>query len=135
MKVGDIMKAPVITVEPQQTAIEVLRLEREHKITHFPVVKKERLVGIVSDRSVREATTSPMVYQRLLDLLATVDVLPIEQLMETRVITVAPETSVVEAARLLLEHKIGCLPVVKDGRLVGIVTNSDLLQVLDKEAV
>ena len=132
MKVGDIMKAPVITVEPQQTAIEVLRQGRKHKIRHFPVVQKGRLVGLVSDRSVREATTSPMVYQRLLELLATVDLTSIEQIMETRVITAGPETSVVEAERLLLEHKIGCLPVVKDGQLVGIVTSSDLLQVLDK---
>jgi acetoin utilization protein AcuB len=127
MKVRDIMKAPIITVEPQQTAIEVLRLGREHKIRHYPVVQEDRLVGIVSDRAVREATTSPMVYQRLLDLLATVDLIPIERIMETRVITAGPETSVVEAKKLLLEHKIGCLPVVKDGRLVGIVTDGDLL--------
>ena len=94
---------------------------------HFPVVEGDKVIGIITDRSLREASTHPAIYNLLLDLLASLDRGRVEQIMIRDVITAPPETSVVDAVKLMREHRIGCLPVVKDGKLVGIVTASDLL--------
>lgn len=131
---AEVMKAPVVTVEGQHTAIDVQRIARRHEIRHFPVVEGDKLIGIVTDRTVREATTSPRIFSLLLDLLATVDRIQVAEIMETSVITAPPDMSLPDAVKLMREHRIGCLPVVQEGRLVGIVTTSDLLVVLAEEA-
>jgi acetoin utilization protein AcuB len=92
------------------------RLDR-HRIRHLPVIEDDRLVGIVTDRDIRSVASA----------------LPLERLrvgdvMSRPVITVTPETQVQEAAKLMLAHRIGGLPVVKAGTLVGIITETDLLE-------
>ena len=131
---AQVMKAPVITVKAQDNAIDLCDLARKHQISHFPVVENDKLVGIVTDRTIREATTSPRIYQLLLDLLATVDRVRIEEIINPNVITAPPDMPLPEAAKLMLERKIGCLPVVKDGKLIGIVTTSDVLGALVDQA-
>jgi acetoin utilization protein AcuB len=131
---AQVMKAPVITVKPQDSAIDLGHLARRHQIRHFPVVENDRLIGIVTDRTIREATTSPRIFQLLLDLMATVDRVRVEEIINPNVITAPPDMSLPAAAKLMLERKIGCLPVVKDGKLIGIVTRSDVLGALADQA-
>lgn len=131
---AQVMKAPVITAKPQDTAVDLGHLARRHQIRHFPVVEGDKLVGIVTDRTIREATTSPRIFQLLLDLLATVDRVRVEEIINPNVITGPPDMPLPEAAKLMLERKIGCLPVVKDGKLIGIVTTADVLGALVDQA-
>ena len=128
--VGDVMVSPAVTVKPQDSLHNVLTLCQRRQIRHLPVVENEQLMGIVTDRTLREASTHPAVYNLLLDLLASLDRGAVEQIMVREVVTVAPDTPVREAAKLMRERNIGCLPVVRGGKVVGIVTTSDLLALL-----
>jgi CBS domain-containing membrane protein len=107
-------------------ADDIMRLGR---VRHLPVLDDDdqTLVGIVTQRDLfRDALAQALGYGRhaqrkLLDSLAVKDV------MATEVVTIAPDASLVDAARLLTERKIGCLPVVENGRLVGILTEGDFV--------
>lgn len=128
--VREVMVSPVVTATPRDTLADLFTLSQRRQVRHFPVVEHERLVGIVTDRNLREAATHPAVYNLLLDLLASLDRATVEQIMVREVVTVTANTSLRDAAKLMRERKVGCLPVVEDGRLIGIVTASDLLGVL-----
>lgn len=130
MKVRDWMTPEVASVRRNdQLAIadDVMRLGR---IRHTPVLDdhSDDLVGIVSQRDLfRGALASALGYgqhaqQKMMGMLFIKDV------MTTDPITTTPDTSLADAARVMLERKIGCLPVVEDGRLVGILTESDFLR-------
>lgn len=108
-------------------ADDVMRAER---IRHLPVLDEEgQLCGIVSQRDMfRGALAAALGYGELAQrkLLGT---LVVKEVMTTDVVTTTPQTSIAEAARLMLERKIGCLPVVDGGRLVGMLTESDFVKV------
>src|SRR3989304_2298410 len=125
--VGQVRKSPVVTAKAGDTLADLVTLSGQRHMGRFPVVEGDKVIGIITDRSLREASTHPAVYNLLLDLLASLDRGLVEQIMIRDVITAAPETPVGDAVKLMREHRIGCLPVVKDGKLVGIVTASDLL--------
>jgi CBS domain-containing protein len=130
--VRDLMRAPVATVAPETPAREAVRLLRARRIRHLPVVDQNgRLVGIVTDRDLRQAVFHPAVQARLGSTGEAVGDLPVRELMTGAVVTVAPWADLREAARLMHERKIGALPVVEDGRLVGILTETDVLRVLE----
>jgi len=133
--VAEVMKSPVVTADPRDTLADVRALSQRRQIRHVPVVDDGKLVGIVTDRTLREVSTHPAVYNLLLDLLASLDRGTVEQIMVRgeEVVTVPPDISVKGAARLMRERQVGCLPVVEEGRLVGIVTTSDLLAVLSDQ--
>ena len=133
--VAQVMVSPVVTANPRDTLADIRTLSQRRQIRHVPIVENGKLVGIVTDRTLREASTHPAVYNLLLDLLASLDRGTVEEIMirDEEVVTVPPDTSVRSAARLMRERKVGCLPVVQDGRLVGMVTTSDLLAVLSAQ--
>ena len=133
--VAEVMVSPVVTANPRDTLADIRTLSQRRQIRHVPIVENGKLVGIVTDRTLREASTHPAVYNLLLDLLASLDRGTVEEIMirEEEVVTVTPDTSVRSAARLMRERKVGCLPVVQEGRLVGIVTTSDLLAILSAQ--
>ena len=133
--VAQVMVSPVVTANPRDTLADIRTLSQRRQIRHVPVVDDGKLVGIVTDRTLREASTHPAVYNLLLDLLASLDRGTVEQIMVRgeEVVTVPPDISVKGAARLMRERKVGCLPVVQEGRLVGIVTTADLLAVLSAQ--
>ncbi|PTQ53583.1 MAG: CBS domain protein AcuB [Hydrogenibacillus schlegelii] len=128
MLVADIMHTPVITASRTATIREALELLHRHRIRHLPIVDGEgRLFGIVTDRDLREAVPSRLaVDEALLARLAE----PVETIVRREVITTHPGEFVEEAAQLMRQHKIGCLPVIADDAIVGIVTHSDLLSAL-----
>ena len=128
--VGQIMKSPVITTKPGETARDLLNLSGQHHIRHFPVVENDQMLGLVTERNIREATVSPRAYGLLLDLLASIDQVLVNDIMVRDVVVASPEMSLREAAQLMVERRIGCLPVLREGKLVGIVTVVDLLGAL-----
>ena len=98
------------------------------RIRHLPVVDgNERLVGLITHRRIRESWVSPGPPDKEKPGEVARDV-PVEMIMEKDVLTVEPSTPAAEAARLLERHKFGCLPVVDQGKLVGIVTEADFVR-------
>jgi acetoin utilization protein AcuB len=128
MTIAKIMSSAPVVVEPKAPLREVYRVMAEHRIRHIPVVSADGLVGVISDRDVREALPSPMSPGEAMEFAAAMDRIPVWEVMAEGVVTVTPRTSLAEAAHMLAGRKIGCLPVLDAGRLVGIVTETDMLQ-------
>jgi len=130
MKVSDRMTRDVVTLEEDQTLREALGLQQRHKIRHIPVVAGAAVVGILTDRDLKRATPSLLtgVEQEKYDQL--LDNTRVDQVMTRNPRTVSPETTLKEVAEILIEHKFGSLPVIDANRLVGIITDIDLLGAL-----
>ncbi len=125
------MKLPVISVKPRDSVARARAVMEEHRINQLPVLEGARLAGIVTDRDLRDAFPS---LAQSMDLAsrerAAPDEVPVEDVMTRDVLTVDPETSLAEAARVLRRERIGALPVVSGGHLVGVLARSDLLEAL-----
>ena len=128
MTIAKIMSSAPVVVEPKAPLREVYRVMAEHRIRHIPVVSADGLVGVISDRDVREALPSPMSPGEAMEFAAAMDRIPVWEVMAEEVVSVTPRTSLAQAAHMLAGRKIGCLPVLDAGRLVGIVTETDMLQ-------
>ncbi|MFD2370867.1 acetoin utilization AcuB family protein [Brevibacillus sp. GCM10020057] len=127
MRIEDIMRKQVITVSPSTTIGEALLLLRTNRIRHLPVLEQEQLVGLVSDRDLRDALPSHLLTHEDDD---TVFHKPVADIMSRQVITAHPLDFIEDAAAQVYEHKIGSLPIVDGGRLVGMITESDLFSSL-----
>jgi acetoin utilization protein AcuB len=128
MLVGDIMQRDPITVGPDTALPEAVRLMSQRGIRHLPVVAYGQLVGIVSDRDVKRAMASPATSLERHELQYLLERLRLREIMSAGVITIGPMMAVEEAARLMVQEKIGALPVTEAGELVGIVTETDVLR-------
>ncbi|WP_456273725.1 acetoin utilization AcuB family protein [Bacillus sp. AK031] len=127
MIVEEIMKTEVETLRAEDTIEQAIKLLRDKKIRHIPIVDDNMaVIGIVSDRDVKDGT--PSIFQK--DKAAEELQNPLKLIMKTNVITGHPLDFVEEAAALFYEHQIGCLPIVKENRLIGIITETDLLYTL-----
>jgi CBS domain-containing protein len=133
MKVKDIMVKEVATLDINDElslANDIMRLGR---IRHLPVVDGHRLVGIISERDLfRSSLAQALGYgtKNTRDLMKT---LRIKDVMVTGVITIPPDTDVCEATKIMVQEKIGSLPVVHDNMLVGLITETDILMQYVKE--
>lgn len=123
MRIEDIMKKNVITASPSTTIGEALLLLRSNRIRHLPVIEQEELVGIVSDRDLRDALPSRLLAHDDDDMILHK---PVTDIMRKQVITAHPLDYIEDASVLIYEHKVGSLPVVEGKRLVGMITESDL---------
>jgi len=129
MGVGDRMSRRVTTVRPDVTLRDAAHLMRARNIRHLAVVDRaRRLVGVVTARDLRQALFSPALLASGANLAALLDELSVADVMIRSVVTVHPRVAIREAARLMYERRIGALPVVDKGRLVGILTETDVLQ-------
>ena len=124
--VKDSMSREVVALPPQATAGEALALCRERRIRHLPVLEDGRLVGIVSDRDLRSATPALGDPQRAEALSNIV----VSEVMADEVTTARPDDPIEEAANTMREKKIGCLPVVEEESVVGIISSSDVMEAL-----
>lgn len=131
--VRDWMTTNPITVLPKTTLPDAHKLMKESKIRRLPVVDHGHLTGIVTLGDVREAQPSNATSLSIFELHYLLSKLTVDKIMTREPITISPDAGVREAARLMLDHKIGGLPVVQDGRLVGIITESDIFRVLAQE--
>jgi acetoin utilization protein AcuB len=128
--VEQVMTCNPQTASPDEPLRAALNRMREHKCRRLPVVQAHKLVGIISDRDLRRATNSPFVMQERWYNERLLDQIPVRAAMTANPVTITPQTPLVEAARTMRDRKFGGLPVVQDGRLVGIVTDTDLLNYL-----
>ncbi len=128
MQVEKWMNRDVMTVAPDDSFRVAMNLIRQKGIRHLPVVEGKRLVGIVTDRDLRQAAPSGATSLSIHELHYLLEKVTIRDVMTKQVVTIRPEQTVEEAALLLLGHRIGGLPVVRDGELVGIITETDILQ-------
>ncbi|MGG0717363.1 acetoin utilization AcuB family protein [Robertmurraya massiliosenegalensis] len=127
MIVEEIMISDVYTLEKENTLEEAIQLMKEKRIKHIPIIDREKhLIGIVTDRDIKEAIPSIFFFEENKDILQK----PLESIMVSDVITGHPLDFVEEVAAIFYESKIGCLPIIKDKRLVGIITQTDLLHTL-----
>lgn len=130
MLIADRMQRDVITIDREASLRRARRVMDNHRIRHLPVVEDRRLVGILTDRDIRQAAPSAVSSLTTRERDEFMDYVRVGQVMTRRIISVTPATAMAEAARLLLRYRIGCLPVVEDRCLVGILTTSDLVGVL-----
>lgn len=126
MLVESMMVREVFTLTPACTLQEALRLLHQKRIRHLPVVEDGLLVGLLSDRDLRDAAPSKL-EKNVTDLLASTTT---DKLMVRDVITCHPLDFVEDAALQMYRHRVGCLPVVTNGQLVGLITESDILRTL-----
>jgi acetoin utilization protein AcuB len=131
MLVRDRMTLNPVTVTPEVSVTDALRLMSEKKIRRLPVVDgRGHLVGIVSDRDLLQASPSPVTSLAIWEIHELLAKLTIEKMMTREVITVSEDTTLEEAARVMVDSRIGGLPVMKDHTLVGIISESDLFKTL-----
>jgi CBS domain-containing protein len=135
--VKDWMTPDPICANMQTTLPEAFKLMQRHHIRRLPVVTGGRLMGIVTRGDLRGAQPSEATSLSIFELNYLVDKVTLDHVMNTRVITVAPDTTIGEAAQLMLKNSIAGLPVVSDGKVVGILTESDIFRIVvsmwDKE--
>lgn len=130
MRVKDRMRRSLVSVEQTDTLDHALMTLRRFSIRHLPVVKGDRVVGIVSDRDVKKAAPSPFDYPTTEEFRAFTSKVTVKEIMTKEVVTVSPLTPIEEAASLMSQKRIGALPVVQEGRLVGMLTETDVLGVM-----
>jgi CBS domain-containing protein len=131
--VNEWMTTPVISVTPATAISTAHQMMKEKGIRRVPVVEDERLVGIVTIGDVREASPSDATTLSIWELNYLWAQLTIERVMTRKVVTVRPDVCILDAAQLMLDHKVSGLPVVDEqGKLVGILTESDIFRMLVK---
>ena len=129
--VRDWMTSKVITVDGRTTLPDAHKLMRTNNIRRLPVVEHGKLVGIVTRSDIREASPSDATTLSVWEMQYLLSKLEVRQIMTKSPVTILPDASIKEAARLMYEHKIGGLPVLDGkGRLRGIITESDIFRVL-----
>lgn len=135
MLVKDFMTPNPDVVTPDVTVPEAAQIMKKGGFRRLPVVKEGRVIGIVTDRDLKEAMPSDATTLSIWELNYLISKLTVGEIMTRDPITVADTLPLQAAAKLMLEHKVGGLPVVHEGQLVGIVTVTDVLKAfLQREA-
>jgi acetoin utilization protein AcuB len=127
IRVADWMTKEVLTVEIVDSLNTARQLMAKHRVNQLPVVENGNLVGIVTDRDIRDAYPTSMLIGRAKEIDRFASSYTVEEAMTHNVLTVRPETPLATAVSLLRHHRIGSLPVLKTKKLVGIITRSDIL--------
>ena len=127
MLVRQWMTTSLITLKPEDSLQHAHDRLQKYRINQLPVVRDGRLVGIITDHDVRDAYPSRLRHIRAEDVQEFAEVHTVEQVMTPGVVTISPEATLREAALRLRQSRLGALPVVENGKLMGIITRSDLL--------
>ncbi|MFP4036921.1 MAG: CBS and ACT domain-containing protein [Desulfobacteraceae bacterium] len=131
MLVKNWMSRNLITVGPDESIVGATDLLKKHKIRMLPVIDKEKLVGMVTDRDLKRASASDATSLEIHELMYLVSKIKVKDVMSTKVITLPEDFTVEEAAEVLLGNKISGAPVVdRNDKLVGVITQTDLFRVL-----
>lgn len=125
MLVEEIMNKNLITIQPDETIKRAGALLKKHRVRHLPVVNENKLIGIVSDRDIRDA--NPSIFHTNGDEML---LMPVENVMSKNVITAHSLDSVEELASVFYEHQIGCIPVTNEDTPIGIITETDMFYTL-----
>ncbi len=127
IRVADWMTEGVLAVEVFDSIAVARGLMAKHRINQLPVLDDDHLIGIVTDRDIRDAYPTSMRIDRTKEIDEFAEKITVEEVMTRDIFVVQPETPLEQAVSLLRKHRIGALPVVKNRELVGIITRSDIL--------
>ena len=133
--VRDLMTPAPISVTPNTPVDEARALMQQHRIQHLPVLEDGRLIGIVSDSDIRLVLPSPATSLSVYEIGYLLTRLTVGEIMTYFPVTIGAERLVVEAVKRMLAYKVDALPVVEQGKLLGIVTRTDLLHVFVQQQV
>ena len=132
IRVADWMSDGVLAVETFDSIAIARQVMAKHRVNQLPVLENDHLVGIVTDRDVRDAYPTSMMIDQTQAIDSFAEKVTVEEVMTRDILIVRPEMPLATAVALLRKHRIGSLPVVKNKSLVGIITRSDILDfVLD----
>lgn len=126
MYVRDIMTTNVVTIPSSTSIADAKQIMEAYRFRRLPVVDKGKLVGIVTEHKLEEVSPSKASSLSIWELSYLLDKTTVKEIMERNVVTASPNMSVEESVALAQSHKVGCLVVVEEGRVVGIVTTNDL---------
>jgi acetoin utilization protein AcuB len=126
-RVRDIMPEKMVTISADDTLATVEDIMTLGHVRHMPVVRAGKLVGVVSERDLLRASLSNLNALGSQQRRAFLQVVEINRVMSTPPIVIDPRSSIEKAARVMVEHKIGCLPVVERDQLLGLITETDVL--------
>ncbi len=129
MFVGDRMSRPVITITPDTPIIEVLAMLKKEHIRRAPVMNKGKLVGIVTETDLLNASPSDVSSLSIWEMNYLLSKVTVKRVMSKKVITVDVDTPIEEAARVMADNKIGGMPVMNNGRVAGVITETDLFKI------
>jgi acetoin utilization protein AcuB len=127
IRVADWMTEGVLAVEVFDSIAVARGLMAKHRINQLPVLDDDHLIGIVTDRDIRDAYPTSMMIDRTKEIDEFAEKITVEEVMTRDIFVVQPETPLAQAVKLLRKYRIGSLPVVKSRELVGIITRSDIL--------
>jgi len=127
IRVADWMSEGVLAVETFDSIAIARQVMAKHRVNQLPVLDKDSLVGIVTDRDIRDAYPTSMMINRTEAIDEFAEKITVEEVMTHDIFVVQPETTLAKAVGLLRKHRIGSLPVVKNRQMVGIITRSDIL--------
>ena len=127
IRVADWMTEGVLAVETFDSIAIARQVMAKHRVNQLPVLDNDHLVGIVTDRDIRDAYPTSMMINRTEAIDQFAEKITVEEVMTHDIFVVQPETPLAKAVGLLRKHRIGSLPVVKSRELVGIITRSDVL--------
>jgi acetoin utilization protein AcuB len=124
------MARNVITVSSTTSHRDAVELMRKHRIRRLPVVDNGELVGIVVEKDLLSAQPSQATTLSIYEIYTLLDKLTLSKIMKSPVITVGPDCPVEDAAKIMISNKIGCLPVMENGQVVGLITETDIFRIL-----
>ena len=130
MLVGERMTHPVVYVSPDMPIQDALQLMKKENIRRVPVVKDGKLVGIVSDKDLLNASPSQATSLSVWELHYLLSKITVSEVMTKGVIVVSEDTPIEEAARIMADNKIGGLPVMRGSGVVGIITETDIFRLM-----
>ncbi len=120
-----------VTASPEMSVAEASALMKREKVHRLPVLDKERkLIGIISEKDILYASPSPVSTLSIHEMAYLLSQLTVKKLMTRDVVTITKDTTVEEAARLMVDQDLSSLPVLEDGKLIGIISKSDLFKIL-----
>jgi acetoin utilization protein AcuB len=129
MFVGERMSRPVISISPDEPIIDVLAMFKKEHIRRAPVMKKGKLVGLVTETDLLNASPSDVTTLSVWEMNYLISKVTVKDVMSKKVITVDVDTPIEEAARIMSDNKIGGMPVLSNGKVAGMITETDLFKV------
>ena len=130
MRIRDVMTRNPITVTPDTLVLDAQKIMKQNNIRRLPVVEKGKLVGIITQHDLLEASPSPATSLSIHELNYLLSKMQVKEIMKKNPLTLTPETPFEEALKIGQEKKIGSFPIMEDGKLVGITTESDAVRLL-----
>jgi len=131
MYVGRVMRTDLVTVPPDTSLVKAKDIITAKRIAHLLVVdKKDKLIGIVSDRDLKQSWASPATTLSAHELNYLLKQLSVDMIMVKKIVTIPPDTTIERAAHIMQENRISALPVLQKENLVGIITTTDVMEIL-----